>query len=79
MASIYTCNKAVAERLKKYGLKPVQIQGPGYFFEIPKQALRLKIGKQPSCYFAGKATLKLPDGTLPLSKKNTFPKQTNVG
>jgi len=44
-ASIYTASKRVATKLRKAGLEPVEETPPGWWFEVPKQAIRVKVGR----------------------------------
>ncbi len=51
-AELYTASKAVADRLKKSGLKPIKQEDGAWWFEFPKEAMRVKTGNK-ACYVAG--------------------------
>lgn len=51
--SIWTASKKVAARLAKAGLE-VMTEPGGWVVELPKQALRVKVGSR-ACYIAGRS------------------------
>ena len=42
VARVYTASKLVRNRMVKAGIKPVRTEPGGWFFEVDKQAVRLK-------------------------------------
>ena len=71
---IWTAEEKVANRLKKGGVQVAKEPG-GWSARVPKQALRLKVGKR-ACYIAGRST-----GTRvesPSRMPSTSPKPTKV-
>lgn len=45
-AEIYTASRRVASKLIKAGLAPKQQTPSGWWFEVPKQAVRIKVGRR---------------------------------
>jgi hypothetical protein len=44
-AEIYTASRRVASKLLRTGLTPKQQTPSGWWFEVPKQAVRIKVGR----------------------------------
>ena len=71
---IWTAEEKVANRLKKGGVQVAKEPG-GWSARVPKQALRLKVGKR-ACYIAGRSA-----GTRvesPSRVRSASPKPTKV-
>lgn len=57
IAYIYTASRNVASHLTKGGLKPVKKEQGSWWFEVPKQAIRVKPDKK-MLYVGGRPTSK---------------------
>ena len=69
-AEIYTSSEQVASKLKNAGLEPVGQDSSAWWFEIPKQAIRVKVGRRAILISRGR--LKIDSGGQKLHKTCNF-------
>ena len=65
MASVYTASRRVRSHMLKAGFSPVKSTSHAWWFEVPKQAVRVKMPSIPSIYIGGK---KVPESLREITK-----------
>ena len=53
MAIVYTASERVRDHMIRAGFTPVRSERYGWWFEVPKQAVRIKMPGSPSVYIGG--------------------------
>jgi len=74
--TIWTAEEKVANRLRRSGVHVVEEPG-GWSARVPKQALRLKIGRR-ACYIAGRSARTQVEVESPSRMRSASPKPTKA-